>query len=150
MNKNDDPWATYARTVLYFSAVPQVYVDLRKPVSVPVRDALKEIGLTGEFSILTAFNPHGRNIDDAENDRRLAELKEELAESGFYFVQVDACSPDTSHCECSYAVSAPLGRVVEIADRWDQLAVFWFDGSSFWIVGGELRKGERAKLPALD
>jgi hypothetical protein len=147
MNKNEDPWATYSQTVLYFSAEPQVLVDLRKPVSAAKRDALAEIGLAGEFSVLTAFNPHGKNIDEDEHKRRQSALEKELAESGFHFVQVDACSPDTSHCECSYAVSAPLARVIEIADRWDQIAVFWFDGSSFWIVGGELRKGERAKLP---
>jgi hypothetical protein len=147
MNKNDDPWATYSQTVLYFSAEPQVFVDLRKPVSVAKRDALAEIGLANEFSILTAFNPHGKNITEDENERRRLELERELVESGFHFVQVDACSPDTSHCECSYAVSAPLDRVIEMADHWDQLAVFWFDGSSFWIVGGELRKGERSKLP---
>src|SRR6476620_3783681 len=111
MNKNEDPWATYSQTVLYFSAEPQVFVDLRKPVSAAKRDALAEIGLANEFSILTAFNPHGKNINESENERRRLELERELVESEFHFVQVDACSPDTSHCECSYAVSAPLDRV---------------------------------------
>jgi len=149
MTNNENPWESYTETVLYFTPEPQVFIDLRKAVSAGVRDALAEIGLSGEFSILTAYNPHGRNLSDEENMRRLAELEAELAESGELFVRVDACSPDGSHCEASFALRAPLSRAVDIADKWEQLAVFWFDGRGFWIVGCELRTGERIQLPVL-
>jgi len=50
-------------------------------------------------------------------------------------VRVDACSPDRSHCECSVALKGTLDRVIDMAKRWEQLAIFWFDGSGFWIYG---------------
>ena len=96
MTNDENPWESYTETVLYFSPEPQVFIDLRKPVSAGVRDALAEIGLSGEFSILTAYNPHGRNLSGEENTRRLSELEAELVESGEFFVRVDACSPEGS------------------------------------------------------
>jgi len=65
----------------------------------------------------------------------MKELEAELESSGDAFVRVDACSPDRSHCECSVALKGTLDRVIDMAKRWDQLAIFWFDGSGFWIYG---------------
>jgi uncharacterized protein DUF3293 len=126
-------WARYPETVLTFATEPPVLVDLRVPVSRHVRDVLRAIGIDGCFGVLTAYNPRGENIPDEENRLRSTQLEAELESSGERFVRVEACSPDKSHCEPSVALAASLERSVKFAGRYEQVAVFWFDGDSFWI-----------------
>ena len=99
------------------------------------RKALRSIGFDGKFAVVTAYNPRGENIDEEQNRDRLAQLEDELRSSGERFVSVDACSPDESHCECSVAVMTTKERAMAIAQRFEQIAIFWFDGDHFWIVG---------------
>jgi hypothetical protein len=93
------------------------------------------IGLGDPFAVLTSYNPRGENISDSENERRFDELKAELSSAGDEFVVMDACSPDKSHCECSVALKVDRETALDVAKRWDQIAIFWFDGSRFWIYG---------------
>ena len=50
-------------------------------------------------------------------------------------MQVDCCSPDRSHCECSIAVTMPQREALDLAREMRQVAIFWFDGNRFWILG---------------
>jgi len=96
------------------------------------------MGLGEPFGILTAYNPRGVDLSDEENSKRAGELEAELVSLGLDFVRVDCCSPDRSHCECSVAVVAPKEQLLDMARRWEQIAIFWFDGSAFSIVGAIL------------
>jgi hypothetical protein len=129
----DERWSRYPETVLYFD---DVMVDLRVQLEQPVRDGLAALGLNKPFGILTAFNPRGVDESAEENERHMKELETALASSHDFYVRLDACSPDKSHCECSVALVADRQRVIEIARQWQQVAIFWFDGSRFWIYGG--------------
>jgi hypothetical protein len=131
----DERWGSYPETVCYFQGNPEVMVDLREPVPPATRKGLAAMGLGEPFGILTAYNPRGVDLDDAENSRRADELEAELSSVGFRFVRVDCCSPDRSHCECSAAVVAPMEKVLDMARRWEQIAIFWFDGAEFSIEG---------------
>lgn len=131
----DERWSSYPETVLHFAGEPGVMVDLRIEVAKPVRDGLAAIGLDQPFGVLTAFNPRGVDTSSEENNRRMKELEAELSSTGDFFVRVDACSPDKSHCECSVALRGDRQRVISIAVRWEQIAIFWWDGSAFWIYG---------------
>jgi hypothetical protein len=144
--KLDERWSSYPETVLHFSGEPPVMVDLRVPLETSVRQSFNALGLSGEFGVLTAFNPRGETINENENDRRMRELEAELTSLGVSFVTIDACSPDKSHCECSVALSLGLNQIIDIAKRWEQVAIFWFDGDSFWIYGA-LTAIEPIKLP---
>lgn len=128
-------WASYAETVCYFQGEAQVMVDLRVVVLPATRKGLVAMGLGEPFGVMTAFNPQGVELDEAENARWASELEAELVSLGLEFVRVDCCSPDRSHCECSVAVVAPRAQVLEMARRWKQLAIFWWDGAVFWIYG---------------
>jgi hypothetical protein len=128
-------WTDYPETVLKFAIDPEISVDLRTPVDPPARKALRAIGLDGEFAVLTAYNPGGENVDEEENRSRLSELENELRSAGEKFISVDACSPDESHCECGVAIMTTRERAIAIAERFEQIAIFWFDGDHFWIVG---------------
>ena len=142
----DERWSSYPETVLYFAGDPEVMVDLRVSLSPAVRKGLAGVGLGGEFAVVTAFNPRGVDIGEESNSRRSRELEAELSSLGDFFVRVDACSPDKSHCECSVALVASRSRAIDIAKRWEQIAIFWFDGSSFWIYGA-VSDAEPIKLP---
>jgi len=128
-------WSEYPETVLKFAIDPEISVDLRAPLQPPTRKALRSIGFDGKFAVVTAYNPRGENIDEEQNRDRLAQLEDELRSSGERFVSVDACSPDESHCECSVAIMTTKERAMAIARRFEQIAIFWFDGDHFWIVG---------------
>jgi hypothetical protein len=129
--------------VLHFA---DVMVDLRVEVEEPVRKGLVALGLDRPFGVLTAYNPRGVDTDQAENDRRQSEMEAELESSGDFFVELDACSPDKSHCECSVALVADRDRVIKIARRWEQIAIFWWDGAHFWIYGA-ISEADPIKLP---
>jgi hypothetical protein len=144
MKKLDERWSSYPETVLYFPG--DIMVDLRVEVTRSLREGLGAIGFDEPFAVLTAFNPRGVDTDEAENNRRQDELEAELKSSGDVFVRVDACSPDRSHCECSVALLAEFNRAIEIAKRWEQVAIFWFDGASFWIYGA-IESIEPIRLP---
>lgn len=142
----DERWSSYPETVLYFAGEPEIMVDLRTLVSRAVRKGLAAAGLDGEFAVLTAFNPRGKDLAEDENDARMKELEAELESSGDSFVRVDACSPDRSHCECSVAMKTRFERAIDIAKRWEQIAIFWWDGNSFFIYGA-IENIEPIKLP---
>ena len=61
-------------------------------------------------------------------------------------MDVDACSPDRSHCECSVAVIMEQKRAIDLARELEQVAIFWFDGKQFWILGA-IVEAEPLMLP---
>jgi hypothetical protein len=134
-DQHDPDWPRYPETVLDFATTPAVKIDLRRVPSEDAIAALKAAGLGRPFAIMTAFDPRGENLSPAENKKRKHELDERLRSSGYRFAQVDCCSPDRSHCECSIAVVMPQQEAVDLARELEQVAIFWFDGSRFWILG---------------
>jgi hypothetical protein len=135
-DQHDPDWPRYPETVLDFATTPAIEIDLRKVPSEDAIAALKAGGLGQPFAIMTAFDPHGENLSPSENEKRMRELDEGLRASGYSFVRVDCCSPDRSHCESSVAVVMPQEKAIDLARELEQVAIFWFDGSRFWILGG--------------
>ena len=134
-DQQDPDWPRYPETVLDFATSPAVEIDLREVPSERAISALKSAGLDQPFAIMTAFDPRGENLPAAENERRNEKLEERLRSSGYRFAKVDCCSPDRSHCECSVAVMMPQEKALDLARELEQVAIFWFDGKLFWIVG---------------
>ncbi len=141
----DERWGSYPETVCYFQGDMEVMVDLRVEIGPQTRKGFGALGLGETFGVLTAYNPNGVDRPDEENKRRAAQLEAELRRVGYRFVPVDCCSPDRQHCECSVAVIAPRETVLHMARRFEQLAIFWYDGRSFSLVGA-ISPGE-LKLP---
>ena len=130
----NEAWSSYPETVLMF-ADPEIMIDLREPVAPAVKKALVAMGFDAPFAVLTSHNPRGETVADEENTRRFAELEAELTSRGTDYTVMDACSPDKSHCECSVALTVPLKEALDIARRWEQVAIFWWDLERFWIYG---------------
>ncbi|MDQ6770519.1 MAG: DUF3293 domain-containing protein [Gemmatimonadota bacterium] len=145
-DQHDPDWPKYPETILGFATRPPVEIDLREIPSEPAIATLKAVGLGEPFAIMTAFDPQGRNLSAAENQQRKSDLDRRLSAAGYHFVQVDCCSPDRSHCEYSFAVTMPQDEALELAREMEQVAIFWFDGSRFWIVGA-IVETDRLMLP---
>jgi hypothetical protein len=131
----DPDWPLYPETILNFRTTPPIEIDLRAPVSEATVMALKSVGFGQPFAIMTAYDPEGRNLPRSENERRKRALDERLRNDGFTFVDVDCCSPDRTHCEVSVAVTMQRKDAIRVARELQQVAIFWFDGKSFWILG---------------
>jgi hypothetical protein len=132
----DDPdWPKYPETILIFATQPAVEIDLRETLSEAALATLKSVGLAGPFAIITAFDPRGQNLSPVENEGRRRALDRRLSERGYKFARVDCCSPDRSHCECSVAVAMRQEEAIALAKELEQVAIFWFDGERFWILG---------------
>jgi hypothetical protein len=134
-DQQDPDWPRYPETVLAFATTPPVEIDLREIPSDGAIAALEAAGLGEPFAIITAFDPRGQNLSRAENKQRKRDLDRRLHSTGYRFVHVDCCSPDRSHCECSVAVLMPQDKAIDLAREMEQVAIFWFDGRRFWIVG---------------
>ena len=134
--QHDPDWPRYPETILSFSTKPPVEIDLRQ---IPPERAIADLVAAGfgqSFAVLTAFDPRGRDLSPEENEKRRRDLDARLTAEGYGFAHVDACSPDRSHCECSVAVVMSQVKAVELARELEQVALFWFDGKRFWILGG--------------
>lgn len=141
-----EAWSSYSETVLIFAGEPEMVIDLRAPVLPAAKQALEAIGLNSPFAVLTSFNPHGKNLTDAENDRRFSALEAELDRLALKYVVLAGCSPDRAHCERSVAVCMERPEALDIARHWEQLAIFWFDMEMFWIYAAVLA-AEPISLP---
>ena len=133
--QHDPDWPRYPETILSFSTQPMVEIDLRVIPSENALAKLEAAGFGEPFAVLTAFDPHGRDLSQAENEERRRELDRRLTAEGYKFAHVDACSSDGSHCERSVAVAMPQEKAIDLAREMEQVAIFWFDGKRFWIVG---------------
>jgi len=154
----DAKYDAYTQTILEVHGAPDARIDLRRPIGPDDRAALASVGLDRPFGVLTAENPHGRNDEDAptaaeaadrdaENDRRLAALVARLGEEHVPFVRVDGVAPDGGYRERCVAVLLPRDEAAALAERLDQLALFWFDGAAFWLLPAEADATPR-RLPA--
>jgi hypothetical protein len=134
-DQHDPDWPRYPETILEFATTPPIEIDLREIPSDDKIATLRSAGFDQPFAVMTAFDPGGENLSRAENEKRQQELERRLRSSGYKFVEVDACSPDRSHCECSVAVLMPQEKALDLARELEQVAIFWFDGKRFWILG---------------
>ncbi len=132
-SQQDPDFERYPETVLHFNGDSPFEVDLRRIPSMRDIERLRRLGLDGSFAVVTAHDPEGRDLDAAENERRNEALANRLTAGGISFAAVDACSPDGKHRESSVAIETPLEPSIELARDFGQVAIFWFDGSRFWI-----------------
>jgi hypothetical protein len=134
-DQHDPDWPLYPETILRFSFDPTLEIDLRKAPTEEEVSRLRTSGFGDGFAVLTAFDPRGHDLSTEENDKRKRDLDQRLSSLGYRFVDVDACSPDGTHCECSVAVIMDQEKAIALARELEQVAIFWFDGKQFWILG---------------
>lgn len=90
-----------------------------------------ETGWPEAFGVVTACNPDGVTVSDAENEAATDALRERLVAEGWMFFPVTGGSADFTHAEPGFGIVAPRETVVALGRAFRQEAVFW-------IVDGEL------------
>lgn len=139
-----DVWGSYPETVLDFPEL-QLRVDLRRQLAGDTAKLLRDaIGNT--FAIVTADYPCGEELSTEAHEPRFAELTAFLDGRGHPYVRADGIATEDPHRERGVAVIVDRSSACEIARRFDQLGIFWFDGTGFWLVP-VLRDGEAVHLP---
>jgi len=127
------PWASYGDTILRFSGAG-LDLDLRRPVGEAERRELRRLGLSGTFSVVTACNPLGRLLEPASNRRLSAQFAAVVVRRWPDARRADGLSPDGSHTEAGWAIPGAIEPARELAARFFQRALFWYDGVQFHIV----------------
>ncbi|MHB1071908.1 MAG: DUF3293 domain-containing protein [Gemmatimonadaceae bacterium] len=157
--RDDDRYHDYPNTILEFfpATAPPLRVDLRRRLDGDTRDAIAQLGLGDAFAVFTAENPDGNNAEDeptraAEvarergNARRQRALEEALRETGVPWLRVDGVAPTGEYREHCVAVAIPCHDAAALAERLRQLALFWYDGTRFWLLPAKASE-EAVKLP---
>jgi hypothetical protein len=118
MRPQDDPsWTAYPNTILEFFGTRVLRLDLRSLAAPEDVQPLREIGLAAPWAVVTAWNPHGLEVD--EHTTR---------------VRADGVSPDGLHREEGVAVALSLEEARGLAESFGQSAFFWFDGECVWLM----------------
>jgi hypothetical protein len=91
--------------------------------------------LPAAFGVVTACNPFGRPLPDAENQRRTEALRIRLAGLGIAVFPVAGGSQDAAHLEPGFGVSGlSLDQVRELGREFEQDAVFWVEADRVLLV----------------
>lgn len=130
---DDALWTVYRTTVLRFAHTTTLIIDLARPLSAADRAALGALGIGTTFAIITAHNPGGRDLIPVRNRWRQLCLRIGLTTRRTRFVGVSGESPGGSHREAGFAAAMPRADAIAMARRFGQLAIYWFDGESFWL-----------------
>ena len=146
-NAADDPqWDQYGGTVLELLGDRSLRIDLTKAVPAQAMAVLMTHGVGPTFAVVAATNPHGQRVDDDENQRATQALLAEVRARGWAWVPADGVSLDGSHREPGFAIATTRPNALALARRFEQSAIFWFDGVTMWIVGAAVSAPDR-KLP---
>jgi hypothetical protein len=144
---DDTFWTVYENALLRFGRARQTTVDLRNPVTAHLRAELSALGLNAQFAVITAHNPGGRTLSAIRNRWRNARLRVALAACRARVVPASGESRDGSHREQGFAAAMDRSDAVRLAQRFGQLAIYWFDGEHFWL-DGVLAARPPERLPA--
>lgn len=117
----------FSRTILELGA-DRIPVGVEVALDGDTLVRLQTLGVGPTFAVVTPFNPLGRALPDADNQRRLAEFRQQLERDGVSVVPADGWSPDRTHVERGMACNCTLEQGLALGRQWEQLAIFWFDG----------------------
>jgi hypothetical protein len=130
----ESPWDRFAETVLVFGGDEPVEVHVHAGVGPIAIARLMSHGLGGCFAVITPCNPLGVTLEGRTNAERLTAFRAELDQLGIRSVEADGWSPDRTHVERGNACALSLTAAMALARRWQQLALFWFDGAEFAVI----------------
>jgi hypothetical protein len=129
----DSSWSSYAHTILHFPG--SLRIDLREPLTDAIRQALETLSVSPYFAVISAANTKGMNAADRVNEESASVLKREIEQRDYSYVAVRGQSADGEHREPGFAVFVHFEEARALAIASDQSAFFWYDGSTFWLMG---------------
>jgi hypothetical protein len=135
MAQLDPAWPHYRTAHLHFGGDrPWCIQPADQPIGPAAAATLRSRGLAGAFAVITAANPRGALRSAAENAEALQHLAAVLAGRGVVHLRCDGCCPAAIHREAGFAAVLPRREAIEIGAAFGQSAIYWFDGSTLWLV----------------
>ncbi len=138
-------WGPYPDTLLNFPEA-DLTVDLRREISPHTRTALARLGLECPFAVVTACNPLGRPIGESSNLRLTAVLSAVVGWRYPTARPAHGAAASGTHREPGWALPVSLPEARNLAARFFQRGIFWFDGDRFYIEP-VLAPGPAVSLP---
>ena len=132
---DDTLWDEYANARLFIGPAPQIKVDLRLPIGDELQHLLTKLGLGARFAVVTPCDPRGKRASAWRNRLRYYLMRRRLVSLNLKFVAADGESPDGRHRERGFAIAMSRSEAAALARELEQLALYWFDGRTFWIDG---------------
>jgi hypothetical protein len=93
-----------------------------------------EDGWPNEFGVVTACNPDGMTIPDAENEELTGRLELSLLEEGKEIFPVTGYDPESTHGESGFGVVCTKEEILELGRKWEQVAVFRVEDGQVWLL----------------
>jgi hypothetical protein len=84
--------------------------------------------------VVTACNPLGRVLEPSANRRLSAQLDSVVLRQWPDARRADGFAPDGSHGEAGWALPGSIEPARDLAARFFQRALFWYDDDRFHIV----------------
>ena len=79
------------------------------------------------FAIVTAYNPMDKILSIEHNEARNLSLKEDVKKLGLVARAIIGRSTDGTHQEASLMIMCTQILALELANQYDQRAIFWID-----------------------
>ncbi|UAA39115.1 DUF3293 domain-containing protein [Paraneptunicella aestuarii] len=89
----------------------------------------------GAFAIITAFNPHGKQLTEDENKSAHEKLKQQLLRNTGLVCEISGCSRDLSYQELSFAIQVSREKAMQLAKQWQQNGFYYVTQEGrLWLV----------------
>jgi len=99
------------------------------------------------FAIITAHNPHGRNLPADANETLDQQLRSEMGRRGLPFFRMTGGDEGFVHSEPGWAITMDFHEAVEMGRAFHQLAIWWIEDGVIFLV--ECHNSERRELGLL-
>lgn len=94
--------------------------------------------LPPSFFILTGWNPNGKEADFGDNSDRDNEIEREIKKLRHF--RVTGHSPDEKHAEPGWGFVCSEKRVLEMARKYQQLAIYQVKGDQLTLISADGKK----------
>ena len=125
-------------------------IDLRKPVDAAAREGIASIfassGRAMSICVITADNPNGVVQSDSRNAAAFEDLQKAVAAMRVTSVACHGTNATLTHRERGLAVKIGPDQGIVLGRKFEQIAIFHFDGEAFWLVPA-LAEGPARRLP---
>lgn len=109
-------------------------VPVEEPLDPALASHLQQLGLGATFAVITPCNPDGVVRSPLENVLLLQMFQDWVRHERIDAMPAHGRSRDGSHVERGRALAVSREAAIAIGRQWEQVAVFWFDGSRFEVV----------------
>jgi hypothetical protein len=105
-----------------------------------LRAELPHGGLPESFAVITAFNPEGKTIPQADNHERTRQFQAQLTNLGLDHFPVTGFDLNSPHEEAGFGIVCDLAAACAMGNAFHQEAIFWVQRGQVTLVS--LRRGD--------